>query len=439
MATSTFRLKGKNIYLRFSVERGKVFERKTGLTINPTDWSNKKKQPIERDETLKQLKYKLEDLRRSVDSSYNSTYTKGGNIDSNWLQTVIDKFNNQDVNTRNNLTTYIQKVIDEAPNKKIPAKGGKYKVGLSEGRVKGLKQFLKIMQRFESEKHNGKPIDINKLNKKDIKELEDWLTSKSYSVNYIGKQLTNLKSVLNDAVNNDNDDEVKLIIRANDIKVVKEDKEPEDIIYLSFEELDTIKDLMFTNNYLENARKWLILGCYVGQRVGDLLNLSPANIKEINGRKVFQIRQEKTKKDIVIPILPEAQKIIDSGFPHVISQTKLREYFKKICKQADLNELKNGRIKESQHGATKKGTFPKWQLVGTHICRRSFASNYYGKIPTPLLIDITGHSTEKMFLNYIGKTSSDKAMMMFEYLERLPSTNKKPKLKIIRSTGTDNK
>jgi hypothetical protein len=34
--------------------------------------------------------------------------------------------------------------------------------------------------------------------------------------------------------------------------------------------------------------------------------------------------------------------------------------------------------------------------------RRSFASNYYGKIETPLLMNITGHSKEPTFLTYIG-------------------------------------
>ena len=34
---------------------------------------------------------------------------------------------------------------------------------------------------------------------------------------------------------------------------------------------------------------------------------------------------------------------------------------------------------------------PKCAFVTSHILRRSFASNYYGKIDTPLLMNITGH------------------------------------------------
>jgi hypothetical protein len=34
--------------------------------------------------------------------------------------------------------------------------------------------------------------------------------------------------------------------------------------------------------------------------------------------------------------------------------------------------------------------------------RRSFASNYYGKIEKPMLMNIKGHSKESTFLTYIG-------------------------------------
>jgi hypothetical protein len=42
--------------------------------------------------------------------------------------------------------------------------------------------------------------------------------------------------------------------------------------------------------------------------------------------------------------------------------------------------------------------------------RNSFASNYYGKIETPLLLNITGHSKERNFLPYIGTHQSKGAL-----------------------------
>ena len=54
-------------------------------------------------------------------------------------------------------------------------------------------------------------------------------------------------------------------------------------------------------------------------------------------------------------------------------------------------------------------------LVSSHIGRRSFASNNYGKIPTSFLMYITGHTTEAMFLTYIGKSNKDIAMELTNY------------------------
>ena len=52
----------------------------------------------------------------------------------------------------------------------------------------------------------------------------------------------------------------------------------------------------------------------------------------------------------------------------------------------------------------------KYEFVTSHIMRRSFASNYYDKIETPLLMNITGHSKESTFLTYIGTHQNKDAL-----------------------------
>ncbi|MAW95922.1 MAG: hypothetical protein CMF36_02150 [Leeuwenhoekiella sp.] len=85
----------------------------------------------------------------------------------------------------------------------------------------------------------------------------------------------------------------------------------------------------------------------------------------------------------------------------------------------------------------EKGSFPKWQLVSTHICRRSFATNHYGKLPTPVLMAVTGHTTEKMFLNYIGKTAKDNANVLNDFWQNQQlKRDKKAILKPVK-TGTN--
>jgi integrase len=61
----------------------------------------------------------------------------------------------------------------------------------------------------------------------------------------------------------------------------------------------------------------------------------------------------------------------------------------------------------------------KWEVLSSHIGRRSFATNFYGKIPTPLLMDATGHSTEQMFLRYINPLDENRILSLSSYFERV--------------------
>ena len=81
-----------------------------------------------------------------------------------------------------------------------------------------------------------------------------------------------------------------------------------------------------------------------------------------------------------------------------------------ICKIAGIDEVVRGFKNNRNTGRKEVVTAPKYELVTSHIMRRSFASNYYGKIETPLLMNITGHSKESTFLTYIGTHQNKDAL-----------------------------
>ncbi len=91
---------------------------------------------------------------------------------------------------------------------------------------------------------------------------------------------------------------------------------------------------------------------------------------------------------------------------------------KDVCFYAGLTEVIAGARIDKDTNRKEEGEFQKFKLITSHICRRSFATNHYGDIPTPYLLNITGHSTEREFLNYIGKTSIDYADQMASYWEK---------------------
>ena len=83
------------------------------------------------------------------------------------------------------------------------------------------------------------------------------------------------------------------------------------------------------------------------------------------------------------------------------------------------------------------GTYPKWELMASHVCRRSFCTNLYGTLPTPLIMSISAHSSEKMLLNYIGKDSLDFAQQIADFYTLQALRDKKePQLNVIKNASS---
>lgn len=436
MATLKFLLQSKstlknvNIYARFSINRKTILYRKTDFIINPTNWSKEKGQPLQKSPENKVLKSKLDKLAVFINDAYNSAVSTGIELTGDWLQLQIDLFNNKKpILELDKLTEYIQKYINDAPYKENGKKG----TGLSNGRIQNLKLFKNTIKRYELEMFSNKSILTKDVNLLFVENYKKWLFNQNYSINYVGKNIANLKTICLDAQKND----FEISSQLKNIKVISESKEPENVIYLSEAEQDKIKEAKIIRESLINARKWLLLGCLIGQRGGDLLNITNDNIKELNGIKIIELKQQKTGKIVAIPLLPEALEVIKDGLPYKISLPRYNEYIKEVCQIAELNELITARKKTTSRNATTIETLPKYKFITSHIARRSFATNFYGRIPTPVLMNITAHGTEKVFLAYIGKTTYDNAYQMLEYFSKLaPREKNKPQLEVIHNTGT---
>lgn len=433
MATLKFLLQSKsttksvNIYVRFSIDRKTILYRKTDFIINPLNWSKDKGQPIQKSEETKALKSKLDKLAVFINDAYNSAVSNGIELTGDWLQLQIDLFNNKKPKLElDKLTEYTQKYIDEAPYKE----NGKNGTGLSKGRIQNLKLFKNTIKRYELEMFSNKSILIKDINLLFVENYKKWLFAQKYTINYVGKNIANIKTICLDAQKND----FEISTQVKNIKVISESKEPENIIILNEAEQYKIKDAKLIRESLINARKWLLLGCLIGQRGGDLLNITNDNIKALNGIKIIELKQQKTGKLVAIPLLPEALEIIENGLPYKISLPRYNEYIKDVCEIAEINEPITHRKKVTSRDATTIETLPKYKFITSHIARRSFATNFYGRIPTPVLMNITGHGTEQVFLKYIGKTTYDNAYQMLEYFSKLaPREKTLPQMEVIRN------
>lgn len=101
-----------------------------------------------------------------------------------------------------------------------------------------------------------------------------------------------------------------------------------------------------------------------------------------------------------------------------VSYYTIHTYIKKICELVGINKVVKGSLINPKTRRKETGMFPKYKLVSSHTCRRSFATNMYlMNFPTLSIMQITGHTTEKSFLKYImviPKEHADKLLAHWE-------------------------
>jgi len=117
----------------------------------------------------------------------------------------------------------------------------------------------------------------------------------------------------------------------------------------------------------------------------------------------IDIIQQKTKKAVTVGVAdPLVIEILENEFPRKVSQVVFNKQIKALCKMVGIKRLVSGFKNYLKTRRKEIVNTSKYAFVTSHIMRCSFASNYYGKIETPLLMNITGHSKESNFLTYIG-------------------------------------
>jgi len=158
-----------------------------------------------------------------------------------------------------------------------------------------------------------------------------------------------------------------------------------------------------------------------GLRVSDFLHLKQTNIKE----GYLEIETKKTGQNVVIPMHPQVKEILKKrdGFPYKISDQNFNLYIKEIAEKVGLTQMVEGSKINPETKRKQKGIYPKHELVTSHICRRSFASNLYGKLPNMAIMAITGHQTEAQFLKYIKITPKENAEKLKAYWQKQQEEN----------------
>ncbi|MFT5252184.1 MAG: integrase [Flavobacteriales bacterium] len=414
MATINFLIKGEinatNILLRFKNGRKCDLTATTDLKVEPKKWSAAKQKVklTAADPNKDEINNKLAELEKYIFDGFNFDNSKGELIDKHWLKKKIANFFNRPIDETEVdqvfFVPYMVSFIKNAPTRIIR---GKNKV-IAKGTITKYNTTLHKLEEYEARfKTKLKFTDL------DLTFYDRFVNflSQEQKINLgtIGNYIGTLKTIARDA-------------KLKGLPVHSHIEHPNFFVPKITAESTYFNDAdinkIFNHDFkgverLENTRDLFIIGLRTGLRVSDFLRLKETNIK--NG--YIEIETKKTGQTVTIPLHPQVKAILNKrgGFPRSISDQKFNVHVKELCLIANFIETIQGSKINPDTKRKEEKIYPKWELVTSHICRRSFATNLYGKLDNLTIMAITGHQTETQFLKYIKITNTEKADKLKAY------------------------
>jgi integrase len=393
------------IYIRLRDGRTLDIKAKTNYHIDPINWDDAEQRPTKKalkDIHIANLDTDLAALKNDLLKEYNRS--KGVKVvDAQWLKDFVNPPQEQERHP-DKLVDYIDTFIEFK------------KADVKSSTITKCNVIKHLLMRYQEQTKSV--LYIRDIDAKFKMDFEKYCISVGYAPNTTARNIRFIKTFCRHAKANGVETHYQLdSIKAKYYKV--------DNIYLDEKEITAIEKLKSKDltDGLENARDWLLISCYCGQRVSDFLRFDKSMIRYEKNKAgelkpLIEFTQVKTEKIMTIPLhkkIIEIMKKYDGNFPRKISDQKYNEHIKKVCEAAEINLPTHGTLFDHKIKEKVTKDYPKHLMVSSHIGRRSFATNNYGKIPTSFLMYITGHTTEAMFLTYIGKSNKDIAMELTNY------------------------
>ena len=361
--------------------KGKIVKHK----IRQSDNAQQKDVVRNKNKSLDLLQIKMNEIYRVVQDALNER-EDGDLVDKHWMKRVVHPNENSNL-----LTTQIDSFLNY---KKLTVKESSHKL---------YKQLKGIVMAYEKKNRVSTLIKNVDLNFRDSFLI--FLEEEGYSNNSIRQHIGCLMQVLKFASERGATISNKVDFFRKGLK-----KQKTLNVYLTFDEIKTLSELEGLDRDEAIARDWLVISCYTAQRVSDMFKFNSKDISEDGEWLTVQQTKNETSSKILVPIMTQVREILNrynGEFPPLFSNEyqKYLRTIKRVCKKAGLNEMTKTLVYKTKEedGVSQVIKKPKYELIGTHIGRRSFATNFYGKVPAALIMSVTGHLTESSFLLYINR------------------------------------
>lgn len=156
---------------------------------------------------------------------------------------------------------------------------------------KNLLTTITVLQEFRP------GLDFKDITYTLLRDFEVHLKEKGNSVNTIAKHLRQLRTLVNEAINQGYIPSDAYPFRKFKIKQEKGRKE-----FLTPDELRKLENLQVSDKRLRHVLDAFLFCCYTGLRYSDFCQLTPENIIRVNGKRWLYFKSVKTDVEIRLPL-----------------------------------------------------------------------------------------------------------------------------------------
>ncbi|MEE1961995.1 site-specific integrase [Allomuricauda taeanensis] len=366
----------------------KRFKYSTGEKIEPKFWNLKNERAKESKQfpQYPEFNSRLDVLENGINTAYRRLLNDGVQPNNQLLKTHLEaELSGKILETgKKSLFGFIDEFIKESKFHKKKSTIIVYNT---------VFKYLKEFAASQRKKIDFESIDLEFYNK----YLKYLVHDRDLSSNTVGKHVKTLKTFMNEATERGYNKNMEY--KKRKFRVTKEES---DAVYLNVDELKKIEeaDLSASPN-LDRTKDLFLIGCYTGLRFSDFTQIKPENID--HEKSILQIRTQKTGQRVSIPLHPTVKRIIqkyNGELPRAYVNQVMNKYLKDVASISGLKQMVQ--ITMTKGGQVQKNSCPKYELVTTHTARRSFATNLYlADVPSISIMKITGHKTERSFMQYI--------------------------------------
>ena len=358
----------------------------TGLFINPDNWNASKQKAFPSNTDHNQLNTQLSLIKQEINQAFLMLQVQLETFD---VEDIYLKYKGEDIKTEKTLLEVYSLHNDRM--KKLVG------IEYSEATYKKFeesKNHVKSFIRHNTQKSN---ILLEKLNMKFLNDFDYYLkVEKKLKQVTINKHIERLRKIIKLAL-------AEGFLERDPFLLFKQKQVITKVVYLDTVELNLLEKHKFKQDRLQRVADLFVFCCYTGLPYLEMASLKKENIiKGFDGKKWIQIYRQKTKKTLTIPLLKNAENILnkykdDTAFLPIITNQQFNSFLKEIAAVLGIEKR-----------------------VTHHTARKTFASTVllYNEIPMETVSELLGHSNMKVTQSHYAKVVQKKVSDQMSKLNR---------------------